>query len=345
MKYILIITILLSLLSCSHKSIKVAQSKLDAHPVGNLSYWSWVKEYNLETKISTKLKDEVTDYLNLWKKVYALEKSTEYYKSEISPVNFEHVFRYAVLSFPREYKIRINKHIKGMYLVKDLGISTLAIQLKDFKEGNSSQFIVFMDIDVLNQKINDWYKWREETAFMKSSKYQLAPYLSHENSVVDTIHYSLAQLYGIILNWNPKYYPTNNTDLLSNFDNFDLLNQSWKLENDIVTSKFDTVPEDMNYLRYYTLDDKLFTTDDMLLFYESLDATNYPNLYAFSSSSKDFVESIASYIHTIVLDRPFSIDINSDKKLIGNYGACWQEVRCFDKRKEIEKILNLEKGP
>jgi hypothetical protein len=343
MKLICAFIILASLISCSHKDIKIAQSKLDTHPVGELSYWSWVKEYNLETKISTRPKDEVVDYLNLWKKVYSLEKKTTYYKSEIDPKNFEHVFRYAVLSFPREYKIRINKHIKSIYLVKDLGISTLAIQLKDFKDSNSSQFIVFMDIDVLNQKINDWYKWREETAFKKSTKLELAPYLSHENSVVDTIHYSLAQLYGIILNWNPKYYPTNNIDLLSNFKNFGFLNESWKLENDIVTSKFDSVPEDMNYLRYYTSDDILFNTEDMLNFYESLDGTNYPNLYAFSSSSKDFVESIATYIHTTVLDKPFSIDINENKKLKGNFGACWQQARCHHKRKEIEKILNLEK--
>ena len=345
MKRIALLIILFTFFSCSHRDIKVAQNKLDSHPVGNLAYWSWVKEYNLETKVTTKLKDEITDYLNLWKKVYGLESNSDYYPTQIEPENFEHVFRYAVLSFPREYKIRINKHVKSIFLVRNLGISTLAVQLKSFDKVDSSQFIVFMDIDVLNQKINDWYKWREETAFKKTSNLQLSPNLSNENSVVDTIQYSLAQLYGIILNWNPKYYPTSNMELLTNFKKYELLNQSWKLENDIVSSKFDSIPEDMNYLRYYSKDDRLFNLDEMLVFSKALKSTNYPNLYAFSSSSKDFVESIASYIHTNILKRPFNIDIKNETEIVGNYKSCWKQPRCLKKKIEIEKILNLEKSP
>jgi hypothetical protein len=200
-----------------------------------------------------------------------------------------------------------------------------------------------MDIDVLNQKVNDWYKWREETAFKKSDDYKLRPYLSHENTVVDTIHYSLFQLYGIILNWNPKYYPTNNQELLTNFDKYNLLKMSWRLEHDIVTPKFDTLPEDLNYLRYYTEDDILFSTEDMLTFYRSLEGSNFPNLYAFSSSSKDFVESIATYLYTEKLNRPYSIDIVKGDRIVGSYDSCWQQTRCLKKKQEIERILDLEK--
>lgn len=344
MKTIIILLVTFISFSCSHQQAVIkAKSKLDTHPVGTLSYWNWVKEYNLETKISSSFNDEISEYLNLWKKVYSLEKKTNYYPSEIEAHNFEHVFRYAVLSFPREYKMRINKHIKSLYLVRGLGISTLAIQLKEFEKENSQQFVVFMDIDVLNQKINDWYKWREETAFKKSNSYKLKPYLSHENTVIDTVHYSLFQLYGIILNWNPKYYPTNNKELLSKFSDYKLLNSSWKLEHDIVTPKFSSLPEDLNYLRYYTKDDILFSTEDMLKFYRSLEGSNFPNLYAFSSSSKDFIESIASYLYTEKLEKPFSIDIAKDGKIVGSYDSCWQQTRCLNKKKEIEKILDLEK--
>ncbi|WP_127715745.1 hypothetical protein [Halobacteriovorax sp. HLS] len=339
MKVLLTIVTIFFFSSCAHKNLQKNQLKLDNHPVGTLQYWNWVKEYNLETKISTRPNDETNEYLKLWKSIYSLESKDNYFKTKIAPENFEHVFRYAVLTMPREYKIRINKHLKAIYLVRDLGVSSLAIQLKDFELENTAQFIVFMDIDVLNQKINDWFKWREMTAFKNNPEYELSPYLSHENSVIDTIHYSLFQLYGILLNWNPLYYPTKSSDLLSKFPSYKLLNESWKLENDIVVTKFSDISDDLNYLRYYSKKDQLFDIKDMLDFYENLEKTNYPNLYSFSSSSKDFVESIANYLYTTKLNHPFTIDIKKNNKIIQTHESCWQQLRCLSKKKVIEEIL------
>ncbi|OUR97026.1 hypothetical protein A9Q84_11885 [Halobacteriovorax marinus] len=337
------IFIFLFLSACSHKQPELIAKKLEHHPVGYLSYWSWVKKFNLETKIHTKLTDEVTEYLNLWKESYDLTPATNLYPSQISNENFEHVFRYAILSYPRMHKIRLNKRLKAIFLVKGLGVSTIMVELKSSQTKHTGQFIAFLDQEVLNQKINDWYRWRELTAFKIDADYSFNPYLSHENNVVDTIHYTMAHLFAITLNWDPKYYPETGGELITKFDSFELIKESWKLDNEIISPKFASFPEDLNYIRYYTLDDKLFTTKDMPEFYSSLLGTNFPNLFALSSSSKDFIESIANYMHTVVLDKPFSVDIKNQGKIVETFNSCWQQSRCQSKRKVIEKILEFEK--
>lgn len=338
---ILIFSLFLS--ACSHKQKEMITQKLKKHPVGKLAYWSWVKRFNLETKIHTNLTDEVTEYLNLWREAYNLAPATGLSPSQVSKENFEHVFRYAILIYPREFKIRLNKKLKAIFLVSGLGVSTVMVELKSSEKKNTGQFIAFVDRDVLNQKINDWYKWRELTAFKKDSTFTFEPYLAHENNVVDTIHYTMSHLYAISLNWNPLYYPENKKDLLSKFESYKLLKESWKLENEIVVPKFSSFPEDLNYLRYYTTDDRLFTTKDMPEFYSSLHGTNFPNLFALSSSSKDFIESIANYMHTVILDKPFSVDIKENGRIVETLNSCWQQSRCQTKKSAIEDILNLEK--
>jgi hypothetical protein len=318
--------------ACSHKKGEQLASKLSKHPVGNLAYWSWVKKLNLETKLHTNLSDEVTEYLNLWKESYDLSPAKDLSPSKISNENFEHVFRYAILSYPIQYKIRLNNKIKAIFLVNGLGVSTVMVELKSSEKKNTGQFIAFLDRDVLNQKINDWYKWREFTAFKKRDDYSISPYLSHENNVVDTIQYTMSHLYAISLNWNPAYYPESRKELLSNFNSYELLKESWKVSDKIVTPNFPNFPEDLNYLRYYTIDDKLFTTKDLPVFYSSLQGTNFPNLFAVSSSSKDFIESIANYMHTSILDKPFSIDIKKKGKIIETFNSCWQQSRCQSKK-------------
>lgn len=329
--------------SCSTTSKNdVFKRKIDSHPLTKLSSWQWAKNHNIETKVSSKLTDHEEELLELLKGLHRLYPAKGTIKSNIISSNFQHVFRYALLTLPREYKVFLNKHIKKIFLVKGLGVSTLTIQLNDEDKANSGQFISFLDIDVLNQKINDWYRWRESTAFRENSSYTFTPYLSHKNTVVDTSKMALSYLVAIILNWNPKYFPTSKESYFLNPSKYSFLNLSWKIVNGVVTPVRDDLMEDIHYLRYYTRGEPLFSTKEQSSFYKEIERTNFINLYSLMGSSKDFIESIANYIYVEELGHPHSIDFYKDKKLINTYESCWQQVRCQQKKNIIEKIIKKE---
>ncbi|WP_417334860.1 hypothetical protein [Halobacteriovorax marinus] len=337
------ISIFLCLVSCSFSSKReVYKKKLDAHQLTKVSAWQWTQNYNLETKVTTKLSDHEEELLEILKGAHSLYPAKGFTPSGIDDNSFQHIFRYTILTLPRELKIFLNNHIKKIFLVKGLGVSTLTIQLESDEKENSGKFISFLDIDVLNQKINDWYKWRESTAFKKDEEYSYKPYLSHENTVVNTSQMALAYLSAIILNWNPEYFPTSREAYFLNPNKYKFLNTSWKIKNGLVSPIYHDLLEDLHYLRYYSKGEPLFSTKEQSIFYKEIEKTGFVNLFSLMGSSKDFIESIANYIYVEKFKHPYSIDFYEKEKLIGTFESCWQQVRCQHKRDIIEEILNKE---
>jgi hypothetical protein len=79
----------------------------------------------------------------------------------------------------------------------------------------------------------------------------------------------------------------------------------------------------------------------MVRTYEQLEQTNFPTLYAATKPEEDFAESFVSYVHSMLLGRPFEIRIFENDKLLKTYRSCWNEMRCAEKRKVIEQFLQL----
>ena len=84
--------------------------------------------------------------------------------------------------------------------------------------------------------------------------------------------------------------------------------------------------------------------DRMVETYDHLGRTNFPTLYAVTSPGDDFAEAFASYVHTVLMKKPFAIRIYHRGQLARAYGSCWNEARCADKRKLLERFLNVA-GP
>ncbi|GEM_PF-6134967 len=340
---VLLYTTLLLLSSCSIAPKRfVYKKKLEEHPLMKASSWEWSQNRNLETKVTTILNDQEEQLLSILKGAYGLFPAKGLIPSEINSANFQHVFRYALLSLPREMKIFLNNSLKKIFLVKGLGVTTLTIQLSEDNKKNTGQFISFLDIDVLNQRINDWYTWREYTAFQNKPEFSFSPYLSYNNTTVDTSHMALSYLTAIILNWNPKYFPSSKERYFLTPMQYEFINQSWQMKDTIVTPLREDLLEELHYLRYYNKGEPLFSTEEQPIFYKEIEKTSFVNLFSMMGSSKDFIESIANYIYVEKLKHPFSIDFYEGKELINTYESCWQQVRCQQKKRIIEKILNNE---
>ena len=74
--------------------------------------------------------------------------------------------------------------------------------------------------------------------------------------------------------------------------------------------------------------------------YTSLEKTNFPSLYAATQPADDFADSFASYVHVVLLRRPWQIAISKKGQVVKTFDACWDQSRCAAKRKLLEQILS-----
>lgn len=75
--------------------------------------------------------------------------------------------------------------------------------------------------------------------------------------------------------------------------------------------------------------------------YEALEHTNFATLYAATNPHDDFAESFVTYVHTVLMGKPFEITLSSSGKITKVYKSCWAEERCAAKRKILEHLLNF----
>jgi hypothetical protein len=78
---------------------------------------------------------------------------------------------------------------------------------------------------------------------------------------------------------------------------------------------------------------------DMVATYANLEKTNFTSLYAATQPGDDFAEAFASYVHVVLMKRPWQIAISKDGQVVKTFNACWEEPRCAAKRKLLEEIV------
>jgi hypothetical protein len=117
----------------------------------------------------------------------------------------------------------------------------------------------------------------------------------------------------------------------------DLLSWTVDRKNNRYVSLFDESFSQRRDIVYY-FGAKL-GADQMAATYGNLARTNFATLYSATSPGDDFAEAFASYVHTVLMHKPFAIRIYHRGELSLDYGACWNDARCADKRKLIESFL------
>jgi len=64
-------------------------------------------------------------------------------------------------------------------------------------------------------------------------------------------------------------------------------------------------------------------------------------LYSATRPGDDFAEAFASYVHTVLMRKPWEIRIYANGKQAKVYGPCWSEARCAGKKKILERFLGV----
>ena len=236
----------------------------------------------------------------------------------------------------------------GLYFVEDLGGTGFTDLVVDKDKKPVAGYIV-LDAAILGrQTANAWATWKENTPFKLQTVIKLDARIEADknDNRRNAIQYILLHELGHVLSiggnihppWNiaPKEVPAT-----TEYPFFDL---SWKVDRqaDKYMTLFDTnFPQRKDVVYYFGA--KLAATE-MAPTYANVEKTNFPSLYAATKPGDDFAEAFASYVHVVLMKRPWQITISRDGEVVKVFKSCWDEPRCADKRKLLDQMLGPAAG-
>ena len=314
---------------------------LKAHAVRFEDYWKSALALPFEQRIGP-APAEVVDYITRDNIMRGFPNRP---KVSGLPPEFRADVEQAFREIPEPVRRRIENKLAGIYFTVDLGGTGFTEAITSADGSERTGFIV-LDSTVLGlRKANAWAAWKENSPFAPEPGYRLAAEIEEpaNDNRRNAIQYILLHELGHVLSIGEQIHPPwtvlpQHVAATAGLEYFAL---SWAPPNgaERYASLFDERFPQREHVMYY------FGANLMLsqaaVVYEELRATNFPTLYAATSPGDDWAEGFASYIHTVMMGKPFRIRIYQAGQLVEDYGPCWEEPRCAGKRRIIEKFLRM----
>jgi hypothetical protein len=252
-------------------------------------------------------------------------------------------FHDALAELPPQVRKLIEDRLVGIYLVDDLGGTGYTDVVEDAWQQPVGGYIV-LDAGVLSRlTANAWATWKENSPFRPQDGFALDARIetgaqdNRKNAIQYILLHELAHVFSIGRNIHPPWTIDAKDVQLTMQHRFFL--ESWHIDrwHNRYASSFDgQFPQRVKVAYYFGA--KLDATD-MVPTYANLEKTNFVSLYGATRPGDDFAEAFASYVHVVLMDRPWQIAISRGGETLKVFGACWDEPRCRAKRNLLERIL------
>jgi len=329
-------------LPCAERDTKCAREAALQSPVRKKSFWSDALAKPVEQRIGI-APAELVAFLNLDNMADGIGNRPR------PPVIADDLMadaKAALANLPPVIKALLDQKLAGIYFVADLGGTGYTDYAKGGWFSRDAGFIV-LDIDLLaRQSANGWATWKENTPFTADPVFRLEARIESDdgdnrrNAIQYILLHELGHILSIGEDVHPRWdLPPNNDSSLASYPFASL---SWQIDKagNGYTSRFDAAfPERKDIVYYFgaKLDGRA-----MVDVYDRLLKTDFPSLYATTRPGDDFAESFASYVHAVIMNRPWEIRIYQDGKIARVIGSCWKEKRCKEKRRLLEEFLGLK---
>lgn len=310
-----------------------------AHPTRTAAFWKPTLARPIGQRIGP-APNELVEYLHIDNLLNGYPEKPR--SSRLSNAFLTDV-RGAIADMPPAVRRVFNANFAGVWFVDDLGGTGFTDTYLDKADKPAGGYIV-LDAAVLGKfTANAWATWKENTPFKPREGWKLDARI--ENAASDNrrsaIRYILLHELGHVLSINRDVHPRWDVPLkdVPESARFPFFELSWTIDRkeDRYVSRFDESFPMRKSIAYY-LGAKL-DASDMVPAYASIAKTNFPTLYAATVPGDDFAESFVSYVHTVLMKRPWEITIREDGKVVTTYKTCWEEARCAAKRKILEGLL------
>lgn len=255
--------------------------------------------------------------------------------------------QYAIDSLPSVVKGMLDNVLLGVYFARGLGSSAITDVVVD-ENGNLLGAAVVLDMDALQGRSgNEWATWKENTPFGGAGPLTLEVEIAAPDN--DTracaIQFLLLHEFGHVLSAGRRFLPIwwLGPDAIRTTSDYVFLQLAWRVEHDkrIVPAEKDEFAG-RNAVAFYgggQLDD-----NSMLSVYESIQRTSFPTLYASTNVYEDFAETFATYVHTVLMGKPFRVRICASGVAHMECENFWLSARSGPKRAFMEQFLALDKA-
>lgn len=321
---------------CKGKDRACFSRFLQAHPIKKIDYWEKYFQGNISERIYS-APEAIIDYLSLE------NRSSGFLDETVSAVlmnDFSTDIKQAISALPDTVKKLLHDKLIGIFLVEGLGSTGFSDAIMD--AGGQPRFgYIVLDVGVLDRVANQWATWKESTPFKDNPDFRIEAIIerNENNSRENAIQYILLHEFGHILSIGERFHPywgnapPNNKDLQA----YAFSSESWLISKNRYISVFEKTLPARDQIVYY-LGARL-AAEHMLEVYTDLEKTNFSTLYAATNPFDDFAESFASYVHTVLMKKPFEIRIIKNNVLMKVYRTCWDEVRCARKKAILYKLV------
>lgn len=326
-------------LPCAERDRKCVQSAMKNHVAGKFGTWKAMLALPMADRIGP-APASLVEYLNLDN---ISNDMRERPRAATLDAELLADVKAAMAELPPKLWSNFDQRLVGLFFVSDLGGTGYTDYVVDEKGRPVAAYIVF-DAAVLSQKTaNSWATWKENTPFKPDTIYRLVARIEtdSDDNRKNAIQYILLHELGHVFSVGGRIHPPWNVqpkdvDQQTVYPFFDL---SWKRDRaqNKYTTRFEKVLPQRRKIVYY-FGPKL-AAYDMLPTYQNLENTNFPSLYAATHPGDDFAESFATYVHVLMMKRPWEIEISFGQEVVLTVGSCWTDVRCAKKKEVLDRLL------
>jgi len=321
-------------------------SELQMHPVRSVQFWQQGDKSRIPKTRIGPAPAELIDFLHL-------DNTFQGYSERPIPANEDSEFirdvEIAVSSLPDSVGVIVGRMVFGIALVRELGGGTGYMDVVGNVDGSAAGGFIVLDEGALDRTANEWASWKEKSAFQSSAEQGLDVRIEKpENDTrINAIRYILLHELGHVIDAVVGVTQINggNTQNIASSGFYSL---SWSypppsqrtfLPGDTLRSRFDASWPERETLTFYSFENSKHTLSEAASIYEWLSQTNFPTLYAATSSADDFAESFANYVHVVLDGRPYEIRQAQAQHSAILLKSCWDSPRCASKKMVVEYLL------
>lgn len=324
----------------------VRLSQLQTHPVRSIGYWQQSDQLKPRKINIGPAPPELIEFMHL-------DNAFQGYSERPVPVSRDsEILREveaAMATLPRVIRRIAEKRLFYIALVRDLGGGTGYMDVVAGTDGSAAGGFIVLDEGALSRTANAWASWREGSPFQPGPGWNIEVRIEapQNDTRVNAIRYILLHELGHIVDavLGVTQIGGGNTQNIAD-NGFYVLSwthpppsQTTVLPGDENRSRFDDAWPDRQKLGFYSFDASAFGIADVVPVYQWLNGTNFPTLYAASSSAEDFAESFVNYVHVVLDERPFDIQLRKDGQSQFLAGSCWASPRCANKRATMKLLV------
>lgn len=251
--------------------------------------------------------------------------------------------RAAVADLPPKIWALFGERLVGLYFVENLGGTGFTDYVLDQEGKPVAAYVVFDAAVLARTTANEWATWKENTPFKPDAAYTLNARIEADSgdNRKNAIQFILLHELGHVLSVGTDIHPPWNVEPneTANDARYPFFYLSWRTDRrgNKYQSVFDAAfPQRLNTVYYFGA---RLSAADMVPAYVNLENTNFPSLYAATHPGDDFAESFATYVHVVLMKRPWQIEIARNGKVVRTLKPCWSELRCAKKKELLDRLL------